>query len=64
MARPGGNPHLKSHQFSTNKEESCTAKLTLRLPPSEYEKLKKLPNWQEKLRCAIATLNEQVQQAN
>lgn len=59
MARPGGNPELTKHRYSTDKDEPCTAKLTLRLPPSQYEKLKELPNWQEKLREAIANLNQQ-----
>ena len=54
--RPGGNPELKEHQFSTEKPESCTAKLTLRLAPSDYEKLKTIDNWQEKTRQAIKAL--------
>jgi hypothetical protein len=61
MARPGGNPELSKHQFSTDKDEPCTAKLTLRLPPSQYEKLQTLPNWQEKVREAIAALNSEAQ---
>ena len=56
--RPGGNPDLKNYQFTTDKEESCTAKLTLRLAPSDYQKLKSLENWQEKTRKAIAKLIE------
>ncbi len=54
--RPGGNPDLVKYQFSTDREEPCTAKMTLRLPPSQYAKLKKIDNWQEKVRGAIASL--------
>lgn len=54
--RPGGNPDLVQYQFSTDREEPCTAKMTLRLPPSQYAKLKEIDNWQEKVRGAIASL--------
>jgi hypothetical protein len=54
--RPGGNPDLVKYQFSTDREESCTAKMTLRLQPSQYAKLKKIDSWQEKVRRAIAVL--------
>ncbi|AVQ73798.1 hypothetical protein MTo_01495 [Microcystis aeruginosa NIES-1211] len=57
--RPGGNPDLVKHQFSTEREEPCSAKLTLRLPPSQYAKLKEIDNWQEKVRGVIASLVEQ-----
>ena len=58
--RPGGNPDLKEHQFEQkyNWDEPCTAKMTLRLPPSLYENLKKIPDWQERVRKAIAQLVE------
>jgi hypothetical protein len=58
--RPGGNPGLVKFQFSTDREEPCSAKLTLRIPPSQYEKLKQIPNWQDKTREAIADLLEQL----
>ena len=59
--RPGGNPEIKKYGFKQQYDwdEPCTAKLTLRLPPSQYAKLKELENWQEKLREAIAELLEQ-----
>lgn len=60
--RPGGNPDLVEYQFSTDREEPYTAKMTLRLPPSQYEKLKQLPKWQDKVREAIASLLKQQQQ--
>ena len=56
QGRPGGNPDLIKYQFSTDREESCTAKMTLRLPPSQYAKLKEIDNWQEKVRLAIFSL--------
>ncbi len=54
--RPGGNPDLVKYRFTTDRKESCTAKMTLRLPPSQYAKLKEIDNWQEKVRGAIAYL--------
>ena len=56
QGRPGGNPDLIKYQFSTDRKESCTAKMTLRLPPSQYAKLKEIDNWQEKVRLAISSL--------
>ncbi|MDJ0902209.1 MAG: hypothetical protein QNJ55_25745 [Xenococcus sp. MO_188.B8] len=58
MSRPGGNPELDKHQFDKKYswDEPCTAQLGLRLPPSLYEELKTLDNWQEKTRKAIAKL--------
>ena len=56
--RPGGNPDLIKYRYTTDREESCTAKMTLRLPPSHYAKLKKIDNWQEKVRTAIASIVE------
>lgn len=58
MSRPGGNPDLVEHQFKTDRPEPCTAKLTLRVPPSQYADLQKIPDWQEKVRDAIAKLVE------
>ena len=56
--RPGGNPDLEEYQFEQKYDwdEPCTAKMTLRLPPSLYEEVKKLPNWQERVRKAIASI--------
>lgn len=56
--RPGGNPDLVRYQYATDREEPCTAKMTLRLPPSQYAKLQEIDNWQEKTRRAIAQLLE------
>lgn len=56
--RPGGNPDLEEYQFEKKYDwdEPCTAKMTLRLPPSLYREVKEIPNWQEKVRGAIALL--------
>ena len=58
--RPGGNPEIAKYGFKQKYDwdEPCSAKMTLRLPPSQYEKLKQLDNWQEKVREAIASLLE------
>ncbi|WP_445635468.1 CopG family transcriptional regulator [Nostoc sp. DSM 114161] len=47
-------PYLKKHQFTTNREEPLTAKITLRLPPSMLKKLKGLDNYPEFIRQAIS----------
>ena len=53
--RPGGNPDLEKYQFKQKYDwkEPCSAQLTLRIPPSLKEKLKKVDGWQEKVREAI-----------
>ena len=62
--RPGGNPDLEEYQFEQKYDwdEPCTAKMTLRLPPSLYEEVKKLPNWQERVRKAIARAIEEAEE--
>ena len=54
--RPGGNPEIVKYSFKQKYDwdEPCSAKLTLRLPPSVNEKLKSVENWQEFARQAIA----------
>ncbi len=56
--RPGGNPDIAKYGFKQQYEwdEPCSAKISLRLPPSLSEELKKLPEWQEKVRQAIANM--------
>lgn len=45
------NPEkAKKTQFTTDREESCTANLTLRVPPSKKEKLKHIKGWHDKVR--------------
>lgn len=51
--RPGGNPDLKKYQFSTDKDEACTAHLQLRIAPSQMEKLKAIDGWRDILRKKI-----------
>jgi hypothetical protein len=57
--RPGGNPDLEQHQFSTDRAESLTEKLTIRIPPSMMAALKQRENWQELVRNAIAQALQQ-----
>jgi hypothetical protein len=59
--RPGGNPDLVEHRFSTDRDEPCTAKLTLRLLSSQYAKLKKIDNWQEKVRGVITSFLQELE---
>ena len=54
MPRPGGNPALTKHQFTTDREEPCTAKLQVRVPPSMLAELKEYKNWQEIVREVLA----------
>jgi hypothetical protein len=54
--RPGGNPDIKLYGFTTEREESCTALLAIKIPPSQLKALKNLPNWQEKVRESIKAL--------
>lgn len=56
--RPGGNPELKKYQFEQKYDwgESCTEKMTIRMPPSMKAAIKagKIDDWQEVARQAIA----------
>mgnify|MGYP001818520799 CR=1 FL=1 len=58
--RPGGNPEISKYSFKQKYDwdEPCSAKMSLRLPPTLYEQVKQLPNWQEKVRQAIASIVE------
>ena len=44
----------KENFFTTDRDESCTAHISLRVPPSLKAKLKEKENWQEFVRQAIA----------
>ena len=39
--------------FTTDREEPCTAHISLRIPPSLKAKLKKKDNWQEFVRQTL-----------
>lgn len=43
----------KGGKFTTDRQESCTAKLTIRIEPSVMEKLKQVEGWQESVRQFI-----------
>jgi hypothetical protein len=56
--RPGGNPTIADYQFEPKYDygdETCSERLTLRMPPSLKEKLKAgiVPDWQEVARRAL-----------
>lgn len=42
MARPGGNPDLKAHQFKSPYDEPATEFIGIRVSPSLNKKLKAL----------------------
>ena len=54
MSNPRGNPKIKEYGFKTDREESLTAKLSVRITPSMLKELRKKDNWQELVRKAIA----------
>jgi hypothetical protein len=54
--RPGGNPDLVKYQFKTDRKEPCNALLTVKVPASQLEALKLLPNWQEKIRESLSEI--------
>ncbi len=39
--------------FTTDKEESCTAQMNVRVPPSLIAKIKQKDNWQEFVRQTL-----------
>lgn len=64
--RPGGNPVIEDFQFEPKYDygdETCSERLTLRMPASLKEKLKAgiIPDWQEVARRALleAIANEE-----
>jgi hypothetical protein len=52
--RPGGNPDLAAHQFTTDRPEPLDALLQVRVAASMKAKLQSRENWQEFVRQAIA----------
>ena len=60
MPRPGGNPDIVKYGFKQQYDwdEPCSAKMSLRMPPTLYQELKTVPGWQEKVRQAIASIVE------
>ena len=53
MPRLGGNPDIWKYGFKTDRKESLTAKMTLRLAPSMMEAIKEKDNWQEWVRKVL-----------
>ena len=60
MPRPGGNPDIVKYGFKQQYDwdEPCSAKMTLRIPPTLYQELKTVHGWQEKVRQVIASIVE------
>lgn len=46
------NPPIENY-FKTDRKESCTAQISVRIPPSLKAKLKNVDNWQELVRQAL-----------
>ena len=44
----------KQTQFTTDREEPCTALMNLRMPPSLLTKIKEKENWQDFVRQTLA----------
>jgi hypothetical protein len=51
--RPGGNPDLKRYQFSTDRPEPLTEKLSMRISAAMRSRLSAMENWHEFVRQAI-----------
>jgi hypothetical protein len=65
MARPGGNPELVVHQYTTDRDQPLTAFLGIRCTEAMKEALKaKGKNWQEFARKAIQTALDTESQAS
>ena len=48
------DPRLKNLKpFTTDREESCTAQMNIRVPPSLIAKIKQKDNWQEFVRQTL-----------
>jgi hypothetical protein len=59
MARPGGNPDLKQHQFSTKRTEPLEKKITIRITASMLSQLEEMEDYREFIRQAIVSALEQ-----
>jgi hypothetical protein len=59
--RPGGNPEITKFSFKRKYDwgESCTERIAVRLPPTLDRELKKVEDWQEFTRQAIAKALEE-----
>ena len=50
--------HIEKYRFTTDREEACTANLTLRIPPSIKAELKKIDGVNDKIRDFLESLVE------
>ena len=58
MANPNPN---EATRFETDREESLTKQMNIRVAPSVYEKIKQKKNWRERVRAAIAEIAEETE---
>ena len=61
QAMDKNDPRLKNLKpFTTDRKESCTAQINVRIPPSQKAKLKHVEGWQEEVRKLIDELTDSV----
>lgn len=53
MANKRGNPDIYKYGFKSDRNESYTATISLRIPPSLKEQLKDVDNWQQLVRDTL-----------
>jgi hypothetical protein len=54
QGRPGGNPDLVKHQYTTERAEPCSDRIQIRMPSSLVERIKSIPDWPEWARKTLA----------
>ncbi|BAZ51130.1 PAS/PAC sensor hybrid histidine kinase [Nostoc sp. NIES-4103] len=60
MPNPKGNPEIKKHGFKTDRDESLTESLTIKVTKSMLEKLKSIDNYRDKCRQAITRMIDEL----
>ncbi|MDJ0726916.1 MAG: hypothetical protein QNJ38_17580 [Prochloraceae cyanobacterium] len=58
---PNPNPSKKT-RFTTERDEALTDNMSIRMPPSVMNKLKKKDNWREFVRITLAKALEEEQE--
>ncbi len=53
MARPGGNPDLKKHQYTTDRTEPYVVNLQICVTASLKEAVTSRPGWRDWVRAAL-----------
>ncbi|WP_026732492.1 hypothetical protein [Fischerella sp. PCC 9605] len=62
MPNPHGNPEIKKYGFKTDRKESLSAKLTLRIPQSMLDKIKAIDNYPDFCRQALQKALDELDQ--